>query len=127
MRILPFFIPVAIGLKSIYDHTSFLLPNEVKPPTYVNDVSPGGDLTQEGYDQQILSNTSRDQLVKFQENLDAFGERLGENTFGRAHLVETRPYQLNTCCYPDTAILPGPIPKVGAPARLTATPIYIVK
>lgn len=121
------FIPVTIALKSIYDHSAFLLPNEVKAPMYLNVVTPGGDLTQEGYDQQILSDTARNQLVKFQETLDALGERLGETTFGRAQLVDTRPFQTNSCCYPETAILPGPVPTVGAPANLTTTAVYILK
>ena len=116
-----------VAVRSIYDHSSFLLPNEVKPPTYVNVVSGDGDLNQEGYDQQILNSVAREQLAKFQVNLDAFGERLGETTFGRAELVDTRPFQLNTCCYPETALLTEPVPLVGAPANLTAIPIYVLK
>ena len=110
-----------------YNYSSFLLPNEVKPPMHVASATTEGELSQEGYDQQVLSSVAREQLSKFQVDLDSFGEQLGETTFGRAQFINESLLQSVSCCYGATPILTDDPPAYGTPANLTAIPKYIQK
>ena len=110
-----------------YNYSSFLLPDEVKPPTHVASATTEGELSQEGYDQQVLSGVARDQLAKFQVDLDSFGEQLGETTFGRAEFINETSLQRVFCCYSATPILTEDPPAYGTPANFTAIPKFIKK
>jgi hypothetical protein len=87
-------------------------------------VSPAADLDEDIDSSSVLSSVDIKPFADFREELDGLSKKLGENSFGRAAVLNPSIFKTMICCYPDVPYATPP-DEYQIFANLTTVPVRL--